>query len=351
MNADAARELLSRGDAPGALALLDDPTCPDETDTVALVARGIMQLANEHPAEALTALRSAVVLGDKAPATLLNLALAEQKTGDLANALRQMEELERRLPEWDEPPLRRAEALRAANRLDEAEAAYNRVLDINAHRESALLGLSGLLLMRGAAASARDLLLRCCGLAPDRAEAWDLLGLALLAGNDRTLAESAFAEALRLAPNNLQYALHRVDTAFAAGSHEALLAWFEVALEADPLNYALPAALGFLLERLGRMPEAIDAYEAATALAPEAPFPAVLFGNALARANRLHEAEAALRRASELDPDNDQLRCARAAVLYRAQRHAEARAELLISLERNGERLHELCTWPMSPHA
>jgi tetratricopeptide (TPR) repeat protein len=161
--------------------------------------------------------------------------------------------------------------------------------------------------------------------------------------NEKSLAESAFAEALRLAPNNLQYALHRVDAAFAAGSQEGLLAWLEVAREADPLNYALAVALGVLLERLGRLPEAIDSLEAATALAPDAPLPAMLFGGALARANRLQEAETALQRALELAPENDQLCSARATVLYRMQRHAEARAELLGLIERRGERVMDLC--------
>jgi predicted O-linked N-acetylglucosamine transferase (SPINDLY family) len=303
----------------------------------------MVQLANDHPVEALTALRMAVALGDAAPTTLLNLALAEQKTGDLAHALRRMKELESRIPVWDEPPLRQAEALRAANRFDEAEAAYNRVLEINLRRESALLGLAGLLIMRGAFKSARDLALRCCSVAPGRAEAWDVLGLALLSDNENSLAESAFAEAQHLSPQSLEYALHRVRAAFAAGSEGSLLAWLEVAREADPLNYSLPAALGALLERLGRIPEAIDALEVATVLAPNAPVPAMLFGNALARANRLEEADAALRRATALDPDNDQLRSVRASVLYRAQRHAEARDELLDVMARNGERVAELC--------
>ena len=105
----------------------------------------------------------------------------------------------------------------------------------------------------------------------------------------------------------------------------------------------LLAARGALLERLGRRPEAIDALETATALAPEARLPAALLGGLLARSNRLHEAEAALRRASELDPDNRRLPNARAVVLFRMQRHAEARTELLASLERNGERVNDLC--------
>ena len=127
--------------------------------------------------------------------------------------------------------------------------------------------------MRGEGETARDLLLRCCGIAPGRADAWDTLGLALMLTGDKPLAESAFAEAQRLSPQTLEYALHRVDAACAAGSEEALLAWLEVAGDSDPLNPVLPAARGVLLERLGRRPEAIDALETATALAPDAPLP------------------------------------------------------------------------------
>ncbi len=43
-------------------------------------------LANDQPSEALTALRMAVALGDNSPPTLLNLALAEEKTGDTDRA-------------------------------------------------------------------------------------------------------------------------------------------------------------------------------------------------------------------------------------------------------------------------
>jgi tetratricopeptide (TPR) repeat protein len=157
MSVAAALELLCCGDAVGALALLDNAGSPDETDTATLVARGMVQLANDRPSEALTALRTAVARGDTAPTTLLNLALAEQKSGDLTCALCRMEELERRIPDWDEPPLRIAEALRAGDRHADAEAAYSRVLEISPHNQSALLGLAGLLILRGAGSSARVL--------------------------------------------------------------------------------------------------------------------------------------------------------------------------------------------------
>ncbi len=343
MTTEAALELLHSGDAAGALASLGSTPSPDETDPVRLVALGMVQLANHHHAEALNAFRQATALGDTTPATLLNLALAELQTGDAAGALERMEALERQLPEWDEPPLRLAEAHRAAGRSHDAELAYGRVLGINPRRESALLGLAGLLIMRGEGATARDLLLRCCGIAPDRADAWDTLGLALLQIGDKPLAESAFAEAQRLSPQMLDYALHHVEAACAGGSEEMLLAWLDVAAVDDPLNPVLPAARGVLLARLGRRSEAIDALEAATALAPDAKLLVALLGEALTYSDRLPEAEAVLRHAIELDPDNQQLCNALATVLFQMHRHAEARAELLGSIERNGEHVNELC--------
>src|SRR4051794_11312499 len=267
MTAEAALELLRGGDSAGALALLGDAIALDEIDPAELVARGIVRLANHQPAEALTALRMAVSLGDTSPATVLNLALAQDQTGDSERALRLMEALERRMPEWDEPPLRLAELHRAVGRPHEAELAYDRVLAINPRREAALLGQAGLLILRGEGEAARDLMQRCCAIAPNRADAWDTLGLALLLTDDKSLAEAALAEAQRLSPQTLEYALHRIDAATAAGSEETLLTWFDAAGDADPLDPVLPAARGVLLERLGRRPEAIDALEAATALA------------------------------------------------------------------------------------
>ena len=72
----------------------------------------------------------------------------------------------------------------------------------------------------------------------------------------------------------------------------------------------------------------MDALEAAATLAPDALLPVKLLGSVLARSHRLREAEAALRRASELDPDDPRLRNDRATVLMRLHRHAEARALL-----------------------
>jgi predicted O-linked N-acetylglucosamine transferase (SPINDLY family) len=343
MMPEAALELLQNGDAAGALGLLGETASSLSIDPAHHAARGMVLLANDLPAEALTALRTAVALGDNSPPTLLNLALAEQKAGDEACALEMMESLERRLPEWDEPPLRIAEALRAADRFGDAELAYGRAIEVNPERVSALLGLAGLLILRGEGETARGLLLRCCGIAPGRAEAWDALDYALTLIGDKPLAESSVTEAQRLSPQTLEYALHRVHAARAAGSEVALLAWLEIAGDDDPLNPVLLASKGVLLEHLGRRAEAIDALEAATTLAPDAKLPAFLLGEMLARSDRLSNADGALRRAIELDPANAHLQNMHATVLFRMQRHAEAYAELVASIERNGEHVHELC--------
>ncbi len=342
MSAEAALSSLEAGDPAAALALLD-AVQPGPIDAKHLLATGVIQLANDCPAKALPALRAAVALGESSPATLLNLALAERQAGDPGLGLRLMETLEQRLPEWDEPPLRMAEAFRAAGQMPEAEQAYRRVLEINPRRESALLGLAGLLILRGDGEAARELLLRCCDIAPHRADAWDTLGIALQSSGDAASAESAFGKAQELAPMVLEYALRRVDAACAAEKGESLLAWLDIAAAKDPLNAVPPTARGLLLERLGRHGEAADALEAAAALAPDAPLPAYFLGEVLARCNRLREAETTLRRASELDPNNERLRNTRAAVLFRMHRHAEARSELLCSIEQRGEHVTELC--------
>jgi protein O-GlcNAc transferase len=343
MMGEAALELLREGDLVGALSLVGQVASLQETRSSDHAARGMVLLANNLPEKALLALQTAVTLGDVLPSTLLNLALAEQKAGNPERAVHLMQWLEQREPGWDEPPLRLAEFFRGNGNALEAELAYGRVLDINPQRKEALLALAGLLIMRGDCETARALLLRCCGILPHSADAWDALGLALLATGDAAVAASAFAEAQRLSPQTLEYALHRVDASVAAGDEDAFLAWLDVASDEDPLDSVLLTARGVLLERLGRRSEAIDALEAATTLAPEAVLPTIFHGRCLARANRLREAEAVLRHAIELDPDNSQLPNDHAVVLMRMQRHAEAHVELLAALDAHGEQLNVLC--------
>ncbi len=177
----------------------------------------LTELAGLEHAEALATLRAACAAGDRSPATLLNLAIARDRTGDGEQARWLMREVATLLPDWDEPLLRLAESLRRDGRAAEAERAYAAVLEINPRREEALVARAALLIQAGDGAAAQKLLVRCVGINPDRAEAWDALGLALMLTADPAIAETAFAEAQRLAPAVTSYALHRVEAAHAAG--------------------------------------------------------------------------------------------------------------------------------------
>jgi protein O-GlcNAc transferase len=343
MTIEAALELLRRGDAAGALAMLDDAVPIDADAPSFHAARGMALLADNRPAEALTTLRIAVTLGDSSPSTLLNLAIAEDRAGDLTRARQLMCQVRQRLPEWDEPALRLAESLRAHGETAAAEQAYASVLEINPHREEALVALAGLLIMRGEADAAQPLLLRCCGIAPNRAEAWDTLGVALIASGDTGRAHTAFIEAQRCAPNVLEYALQRVDAAIRSDNAEADLARLELDFENDPLILTKRIAAGVLLEHLGRRTEAIEAVQIAASLAPDDPVPAAFLGDMLGRTERLYEAEVALRRAAELDPDNAKLRNNHAATLMRMHRHGEARTLLQSVIDEHGDEAQVLC--------
>lgn len=86
MTVEAALERLRDGDAAGALAALEAASPGERSDPLYHTALGMALLADTRPAEALSALRIAVALGDATPPTLLNLAMAEDKAGDTARA-------------------------------------------------------------------------------------------------------------------------------------------------------------------------------------------------------------------------------------------------------------------------
>ncbi len=342
MRTELALGRLQGGDAAGALTMLE-ASAPPGPNARYDAALGMVLLAENRPADALAALRHAATLGDSSPPTLLNLAIAEDRAGDAARASGLMHALEQSLPEWDEPPLRLAESLRARGEPVAAEKAYARVLAINPHREEALLALAGLLINRGDSAAAQPLLLHCCGVAPDRAEAWDTLGIALTNTGESARTYGAFVKAQRCAPLNLDYSLRRVDAAIRANFAAADLVRLELDCEADPLNPGRHIAIGVLLEHIGHRAAAIEAFETAVALAPDDPAPVAYLGEALFRSTRLHDCEIALRRAAELDPGNVKLRNDHAAALMRLHRHGEAHTLLQSAIDDYGDDWQILC--------
>jgi len=327
---------LAASDAPGALLTLAAPT-----EAAEYAVLGMAHLQAERWQAALAALRQARALGDGTAVTQLNLALAEDRLGLEGRA--RMRVLARHCPDWDEPPLRLAESFRRAGEAALAAAEYERTLERNPNRTEALLGLGALCLTTGDPERAQILLLRCCGVAPRLAEAWDALGIALLATSDAAVAESAFAEAQRLRPGSITIAVRRIEASCAAGSTEAELARLHAATQADPLDVAQLTARGVLLDRLGRGDEAADVLETAALLAPDAPVPAAALANSLLHVGRFLQAVPALRRAVELAPQHLPLRNDYAAALNRVHRYREGQEILEQLIAEYGEQPALLC--------
>ncbi|MEO9189010.1 MAG: tetratricopeptide repeat protein [Acetobacteraceae bacterium] len=186
-------------------------------------------------------------------------------------------------------------------------------------------------------------LLRCTGLAPDRADAWYALGTAFFQDGAPLRALGALGRANRLVPRSLDYALGRAEMAHHANVGEAELSRLADDAADDPLNPAPLAATGLLLHRLGRHVEAADSLEAASTLDPADARLWALLGGVLARGHLLGRAEAAMRRALALDPANHGLRHDLGVALMRMHRFGAARAELAFVREARGGDATLLC--------
>jgi predicted O-linked N-acetylglucosamine transferase (SPINDLY family) len=342
----AAERACAGGDVAAAEAALA-AVPPDTRDAAWHATSGQVLGAAEDHAAAARAFAQAHALGDTSRLTRLNLAVALDRAGDAQTAMAQLDALCAECPDWDEALLRHAECLRRQGDLAAAERGYEAVLELNPQRVEALLSLAVVLLQQdttgAAAVRAQMLLLRCCSLAPDHAPAWDTLGMTLLQTGDAAAATAAFAEAVRLDPDNADIALRTVKAHMRAGTGEAELTRIEVASAADPLNTTLLMARGALLGDLGRHDDAIETLEIALTLDPTLADAASARAHLLVRANRVGEAIPALEQAIALRPEDITLRNNHAAALLRVHRYAEARTELEALLDAHGDKPGMLC--------
>jgi protein O-GlcNAc transferase len=277
------------------------------------------------------------------PADRLNHAIDLDRAGNTEQAHAAMRRIADCMPDWDEPLARLADSQRAHGAVAAATNTYRDVLALNPNRVPALLAMGALSIEAGAAEEATAALLRCCGLAPGNQDAWCTLGRAYMAADAPDLALAAFRRAQRLAPGSIAVVHWLVAAALAAGQGASEAVRLEAAGEHDPLDPIPHLARGLILDGLGLLDPAVDALEAAVALAPEAREPIRILAGVLSRTARSREAEAALRQALLLDPANPQLLNDHAAVLMRVHRHAEARDLLREVLWRNGPHAAVLC--------
>ena len=162
-------------------------------------------------------------------------------------------------------PERRLMALAAehqkAQRFEQAEPLYRRVLRHNPHNVDAMRLLALLCLKAGRDGEAESLLRKAVGLAPDFLAA--LLDLGRLRKEQDRYAEAleCFDRALALDSANAQAHYLRASTlAPAAFTHEAIAA-YEQCLKLQPAHIGALIGIGHVLKAVGRYDDAVAAYD------------------------------------------------------------------------------------------
>ncbi|MBL6454522.1 tetratricopeptide repeat protein [Belnapia sp. T6] len=293
---------------------------------------GIEALRDGSPEAALPLLTEALEDPDRGSLARLNLGLALQALGRLAEAVPHLEAAMEALPDLAEPAFRLGSI--AGLRGDAAGAAQllRRALACDPGHVPALAALAALEEEAGDRMEARRLLVAARQHDPAEPELeLALARLDLTEGAAEAALEGA-ARVLTLRPAHAAAARLFAEAALAARGPEAALAELAARAAADPFAAGWPLATARLHE-LALQPEAALAeLRVAAMLAPEQPEVQAALGHALAGAERTAEAEAVLRAAIAGRPSDLDLRNRLATVLWRANRPAAMEAVLAAAI-------------------
>ncbi len=239
-------------------------------------------------------------------------------------------------------------ALAMRGQTDEAIASFERAIELRPDLAEAHSHLANLYLTLEREDDALAAYRRAIEVAPDDSDAYFYLG-AYLAHHDRLdEARDLLEEAARLDGNNPMIYLELGSVYIALGDGQEALSAFDAGLELDPRDEYLrdlrAVADGVVagavseevfapfrqgLDALTVDPEgALDLFDEVIALAPDFHLAHLNRGIGLAAVARNVEAEAALRRAIELDPRYPESHAALAVVLLSEERNDEAEAAL-----------------------
>jgi protein O-GlcNAc transferase len=233
-------------------------------------------------------------------------------------------------------PLILAAAHHRAGRLDQAESLYRKAISQKPGDPQSLHLLGTLLFQTGKAHEALPLLQKAVALGPRRAdfhlnlavvllalsrpaeaanscrsalalrsawpEAWYNLGCAAGAMKDWKAAIEAYRRALQFKPDDPATHYNLADAHRALGDWNAAIENFQKSAAIRPNPQALDSLAG-VLQRVGRIDEAIETYRRAIALKPDFAEAFSNLGNALWIAARFHESAAACKTAIQLRPD------------------------------------------------
>ena len=299
---------------------------------------GQLYLLHDFMAPAAAALRNAEALDSNDPRWPYFLAIHDIFEGHLEDAIAALDRVLLLAPGDPAARIRRADVLLDLNRIDEAEAEYRRILDLDSNHSAAHFGLGRVAFERDDLAAAIERFRAALRGQPEGSVVHHHIGLVLrrLGRREEAAAELSRNEHVRVAfPDPLFTSLQRLNVSreayFKRGTQamrrgdlqEALLA-FQGADEALPNDSITLFNLGMVLIELGDKARAEERMRRAIEFDRDYREPHFNLALILAERNDLRGAERHFRRATEIDPEDLEARVRLAEVLSRLDRVTEA---------------------------
>ena len=206
--------------------------------------------------------------------------------------------------------LRRASALEAAGRSEEAATIYRELLAKDPGQPDALNALALIEKRRGNAEEAEALLRKAIATTPKRAELHNNLGNILHAAGRLSDAESSYRRATALNPASAETHYNLGATLEKTARRQEALAAHAAAVSHNPRFAPALTRMGVLFLEDSRLAEALDALE--RAVAADSAFTDAQYhrGRVLARLGRYDDSVAAFQRAVALTPERIEIRIA-----------------------------------------
>jgi len=215
---------------------------------------------------------------------------------------------------------------RAAGRLDDALACFDRAAQLEPNHPDAFSNLATMLVAAGKHDLAARALQRLVQIQPEHPRAHMLLGVSLAELRYFERAVTAFNDHLKIDPNDAEcfgrrsvamITLNRVADAIASATK---------ALDLAPQRAEAHNNMGWILDRAGRLAEAEPHYRRAIDLDPTFVLAIGNLASILERTDRFDESLATFERAAAADPKHVDAQCSLAGSYSKAGRYAQALA-------------------------
>ena len=239
---------------------------------------------------------------------LVQLASAYREAGRDEEALQAYLAAVQAQPCDDEALLLLASHYERLGRRADADATWERLTQLNPRWAIAWQAVAAAALQRedyaGAAAAYRAGAAAVAADDPARADLTYGLATVLYYAGDYTGAEAAYRQTLQLRPGDAATLAGWADSLAKLGRVAEAIAAYQEAVQREPDNYVYWVSLGFLYTGEQAWQDALAAYARAVALAPDVSFLHSAQGHALQALGRYEEAIAAYERASQLAPED-----------------------------------------------